>query len=260
MRVCLVTMVLVMAALVTVIVKLSNKSDRQLAENTRLQNRIVNLKGQVDTALSQVNTINAEKLSSSSKAIGYIGSIQAKLKTINDYLSKRGLKVFSFKQLSVKANKPNAEVQLYDNYNSYLTRLVENVAVMPMGYPRESAFTSFFGYRSNPFDFSNSEFHPGIDFKGSTGDPVKCTASGTVFFTGRAGGYGNCVRIKHGNELETWYGHLSRISVHEGQHVNVGEIIGKVGATGRTTGPHLHYEVRKNGRPVNPAKYFTLNS
>jgi murein DD-endopeptidase MepM/ murein hydrolase activator NlpD len=129
-----------------------------------------------------------------------------------------------------------------------------------MGYPRAANFTSFFGYRGNPFDFGGrNEFHPGLDFKGKVGDPVKCTASGKVIFTGKAGGYGNCVRIQHLGNIETWYGHLSRINVHEGQHVTVGDVIGKVGSTGRSTGPHLHYEVRRNGKPVNPVQYLTLN-
>jgi murein DD-endopeptidase MepM/ murein hydrolase activator NlpD len=128
-----------------------------------------------------------------------------------------------------------------------------------MGYPRISSFTSFFGYRSNPFDFGANEFHPGVDFKGKIGDLVKCTANGTVEFAGQAGGYGNCVRIKHINNIETVYGHLSHISVRQGQKVSVGDVVGKVGSTGRSTGPHLHYEVRRNGKPVNPKEYLSLN-
>jgi murein DD-endopeptidase MepM/ murein hydrolase activator NlpD len=76
---------------------------------------------------------------------------------------------------------------------------------------------------------------------------------------GPNGGYGNCVRIKHINNLETIYGHLSHINVRPGQKVSVGDIIGKVGSTGRSTGSHLHYEVRRNGKAVNPKEYLTLN-
>ncbi|QKJ33210.1 M23 family metallopeptidase [Mucilaginibacter mali] len=193
--------------------------------------------------------------------MSYIGSIEQKLTKINDYLSKRGLHGFSFKRIAPakKADSKGKTEAIYSDYDNYLTRLVNNVAYMPMGYPRVSAFTSFFGYRGNPFDFGNSEFHPGIDFRGKTGDPVKCTANGTVEFAGPAGGYGNCVRIKHINNLVTVYGHLSRISVRTGQKVSVGDVIGKVGSTGRSTGAHLHYEVRRNGKAVNPKEYLSLN-
>jgi murein DD-endopeptidase MepM/ murein hydrolase activator NlpD len=259
LRVCLLAAFVMLVGLGIYVMKLNEKSQQELAENKQLQSKIAVLKVQVDTAMQTVNLVNAEKMSSSSKARGYIADIQSKLKKINDYMSKRGLKAFPFKQLKIQDDKPKTDEQLFSSYNNYLNRLVNMVAFMPMGYPRESSFTSFFGYRSNPFDFGNSEFHPGLDFKGNIGDPVKCTASGTVIFTGRAGGYGNCVRIKHSGNLQTWYGHLSHISVREGQQVSVGEIIGKVGSTGRSTGPHLHYEVRENGKAVNPTKYLTLN-
>jgi murein DD-endopeptidase MepM/ murein hydrolase activator NlpD len=259
LRFCLASMTILVLSLGFTVYKLNSRTNMQMAENAKLQSRIAVLKVQVDTALQTVNSVNAEKLSNSSKARNYIEDIQSKLKTINNYLTKRGLKVFPFKQLKVQDDQPKSAEVLFSSYNSYLNHLVDMVAIVPMGYPRESSFTSFFGYRSNPFDFGNSEFHPGLDFKGNIGDPVRCTASGTVIFTGRAGGYGNCVRIKHTGNLQTWYGHLSHISVHQGQKVTVGEVIGKVGSTGRSTGPHLHYEVRENGKPVNPARYLSLN-
>jgi len=244
------------------VISLSSKTREQVEENSKLQTQIAALQTQIDSEVNNENALSAEKANSNSKAMGYIESIQAKLKKINDYLSKRGLNGISFKKINTDANgKPQlTDEQLYSKYDDYLTNLVSNVSLMPMGYPHMSSLTSFFGYRSNPFDFGEHEFHPGIDFKGRTGDLVKCTASGKVTFTGRQGGYGNCIHIQHTHSLETWYGHLSRIDVHEGQHVSVGDVIGRVGATGRATGPHLHYEVRKNGRPVNPAQYLSLNN
>lgn len=205
--------------------------------------------------------MTASSDSTNNRALTYIESIQSKLTKINDYLSRRGLRGVSFRTVSASTakGKKASPVELYAKYNNYLAQLVSNVAMIPMGYPRISSFTSFFGYRSNPFDFGRHEFHPGLDFRGQVGDIVKCTASGRVIFTGRAGGYGNCVKIKHTSSLETWYGHLSHINVREGQEVTVGQVIGKVGSTGRSTGPHLHYEVRKNGKPVNPVQYLTLN-
>lgn len=253
---------LIITLMVTVF-QLNERAGLQAEENQRLSAKVSALQTQINNEAAKMDLISAEKDSTSHKALTYIEGIQNKLSQINNYLSKRGLRGISFKTVKTEAgkqaNKQNAYVQLYKRYNRYLDKLVDNIAIMPMGYPRVSDFTSYFGYRNNPFNFDRSEFHPGLDFKGKTGDPVKCTASGKVVFSGRAGGYGNCVRIRHANNLETWYGHLSRISVREGQRVSVGELIGKVGSTGRSTGPHLHYEVRRNGKAVNPKQYLSLN-
>ncbi|WP_158829624.1 M23 family metallopeptidase [Mucilaginibacter lacusdianchii] len=247
-------------ALTTTIYKLNEQTRLQTEENNRLLNQVSSLKSQVDENVEALNLVTAQKDSSNSKALGYIESIQSKLKTINSYLSRRGLKSVSFKTIKASNKTSKADnTKIYQKYNRYLSKLVDNIAEMPMGYPRASSFTSIFGYRGNPFNFGRSEFHPGLDFKGQMGDQVKCTASGKVIFTGRAGGYGNCVRIRHINGIETWYGHLSRITVREGQKVSVGEMVGKVGSTGRSTGPHLHYEVRRDGKPVNPVQYLSLN-
>jgi murein DD-endopeptidase MepM/ murein hydrolase activator NlpD len=252
------TATLAIIALMFVVADLSRKNQEQANEQAKLVARINTLNQQLGQETSALDSVNTKQQTSDVKAMTYIESIEQKLTTINNYLSKRGLRGFSFKHTKTNSTKESGE-KLYSSYDSYLSRLVNNVAFMPMGYPRISSFTSFFGYRGNPFDFGLSEFHPGIDFKGNVGDPVKCTANGTVEFTGKAGGYGNCVRIKHINNIETVYGHLSRINVREGQKVSVGDVIGKVGSTGRSTGPHLHYEVRRNGKPVNPREYLSLN-
>ncbi len=241
---------------------LSKKAEAQASEHAKLIAQINKLHKQLGQETIALDSATTQQQTSDQKAMSYIGSIEEKLTRINTYLSKRGLHGFSFKHIKKPASKTDQKLTsevIYSSYDNYLNRLVDNVANMPMGYPRISAFTSFFGARSNPFDFGLSEFHPGIDFRGKTGDPVKCTASGIVEFAGPAGGYGNCIRIKHTASLETVYGHLSHIGVHPGQKVSVGDVIGKVGSTGRSTGSHLHYEVRRNGKAVNPAQYLTLN-
>jgi murein DD-endopeptidase MepM/ murein hydrolase activator NlpD len=245
--------------LMAAIMKLNNQVAEQAHENTRLHSQIAALQTEVDKTTEEAMLANSEKDGNRSQAVSYIESIQSKLKNINTYLSKRGLHSIGFKTVNLSSNKAKSDTKMYSEFNTYLDKLVNNIAYMPMGYPRLSSFTSFFGYRGNPFDFGNSEFHPGLDFKGNKGDAVKCTASGNVIYAAKAGGYGNCVRIRHVNGLETWYGHLSKINVHEGQRVTVGDVIGRVGSTGRSTGPHLHYEIRKNGHPVNPKQYLSLN-
>jgi len=245
----------VIVALVGSIVLLQNRNQQQELEKQQLLTQIVKLKGDVPA--------NLQKLNDKYTAQTYIQAIEGKLKSINDYLRKRGLKGFSTKSVGGDNNAEGTKLsdkEVYMAYNDYLAHLVNTVAFTPMGYPRISSMTSSFGYRSDPFDSGHAEFHPGIDFKGSRGDVAKCTANGRVVSAGYNGGYGNCVRIAHANGFETLYGHLSRITVKVGQEVVVGEKIGEVGSTGHSTGNHLHYEVRKNGKPINPVKFLSLNN
>jgi len=205
-----------------------------------------------------------DKVDNSASAQSYIQSIQSKLQTINNYLKKRGLKGFTTASTG-SGGKDAAPilsaVEQYAMYDEYLEKMMLVTAFTPLGYPHSvDHLTSNFGYRSDPFDASHAEYHPGIDFGGNIGDQVKCTATGKVSFAGWSGGYGNCIRIEHGNHLETLYGHLSKIGVKVGQKVSVGDVIGNVGSTGHSTGPHLHYEVRKDGKPINPINFLTLNS
>ncbi|WOC51546.1 peptidase M23 [Bergeyella porcorum] len=102
------------------------------------------------------------------------------------------------------------------------------------------------------------QFHKGVDFAVPVGSDVRSTAMGTVIFAGQKGGYGNCVIISHGNGLATLYGHLSQILVETNDAVKVNQIIAKSGNSGRSTGPHLHYEVHKNNTPVNPKLFMSL--
>jgi murein DD-endopeptidase MepM/ murein hydrolase activator NlpD len=218
-----------------------------------LRSQIVKLKGQAPAPIVPV--------AGKPNAQNYIQSIEGKLQTINDYLRKRGLKGFSTKDVGGNGNADAAKLtdnEAYSLYDEYLGRLVHAVAFTPMGYPHISALTSYFGYRSDPFDSGSAEFHPGIDFQGNRGDAARTTANGRVVFAGWSGGYGNCVRIAHANNFETLYGHLSKINVKVGDEVTVGQKIGEVGSTGRSTGTHLHYEVRKNGKAINPISYLTL--
>jgi murein DD-endopeptidase MepM/ murein hydrolase activator NlpD len=116
-------------------------------------------------------------------------------------------------------------------------------------------FTSFYGVRSDPFR-GTAAMHAGVDIPGPVGTPIYATADGIVGRTGWVGGYGNLVELEHGQGLETRYGHLSKILVAQGQRVKRGDVIALMGSTGRSTGSHLHYEVRMDGRAVNPIPYL----
>lgn len=115
--------------------------------------------------------------------------------------------------------------------------------------------TSSFGNRTDPF-LKRAAFHSGIDFRASTGTPVLAAASGTVSFAASNGGYGNMVEIDHGNGLSTRYAHLSQLGVSVGQTITGGQQIGRAGSTGRSTGPHVHFEVRKGGSAIDPSRFI----
>ncbi len=151
------------------------------------------------------------------------------------------------------------ERQLYRVHvaRANVDRLTRTLGAVPVRKPifGEIDLSSSFGVRSDPFG-RGPAMHSGLDFRGDTGDPVRATASGTVATAGWNGGYGKMVEIDHGNGLATRYGHMSEIEVKVGQTVRVGQTVGRIGSTGRSTGPHLHYETRIDGDAVDPQKFL----
>jgi murein DD-endopeptidase MepM/ murein hydrolase activator NlpD len=130
------------------------------------------------------------------------------------------------------------------------------MASIPSGLPVEGYFSDGFGIRRNPFGEASREFHEGMDIAVEFGTPVSTTADGMVVWAEPHAGYGNLVAIYHSNGITTRYGHLSKITVERGQRVRRGDQIGHAGSTGRSTGPHVHYEIRENDQPVDPSKYI----
>jgi murein DD-endopeptidase MepM/ murein hydrolase activator NlpD len=151
------------------------------------------------------------------------------------------------------------ERQLYhvNLTRAQIDRLNGALALVPYRKPvvGEIEFTSGFGVRMDPF-VGRPAMHTGLDFRASMGDPVRATANGKVVSAGWSGGYGRMVEIDHGNGLSTRYGHLSAINVSVGQSIKIGQVVGEVGSTGRSTGPHLHYETRIDGEAVDPQKFL----
>lgn len=224
----------------------SHHKDQQ---NQQLNTRLVELKKQLPLATD------------TNMAKSYIGQIESKLQHITDYLSNRGVR--GFKKANSGGNPTDntglTAIETYKLYDEYLGRIIGELTYTPLGYPHASGKSSTYGYRKDPFKSGRADFHSGIDIRGNTGDKVKATANGRIFLAGWFQGYGNCVRIRHANGYETLYGHLSKILVANGQLIKAGDVVGLVGSTGHSTGPHLHYEVRMNGRPINPNNFLHLN-
>jgi len=152
-----------------------------------------------------------------------------------------------FERMLTRINVARAEAE----------QLSRSLATIPIRKPiaGEIDITSTFGARTDPF-LRIPAMHTGIDFRGETGDPIYATAAGMVSIAGWSGGYGRMVEVDHGNGLATRYGHLSQITVAAGERVKVGQEVGRMGSTGRSTGPHVHYETRIDGEAVDPQKFL----
>ena len=178
-----------------------------------------------------------------SQYMGQGGPLQADIKMIDVYAAQT-------KNLQAEMQ------QKKENLNNLLAQLKERNARLnatPDIWPTEGgSITSYFGGRSNPFSGYGYDYHPGIDIGNDYGAPIYAGASGQVEFAGWFGGYGRYVKISHGYGYETAYGHMSSIAVSSGDYVKKGEVIGYVGSTGYSTGPHLHYEVIINGQDSDP--------
>lgn len=156
---------------------------------------------------------------------------------------------------SALAFKANQTLNALETFSHAQAALREAPVRFPL--PSSNRISSAFGSRSDPFG-GTAAFHSGIDYPAPTGTGVFSTGTGKVIFSGRRGGYGNFIEIDHGNGIISRYGHLSRILVQTGQHVSAGVKIGKVGSTGRSTGPHLHFEIRRNQTAVNPQNFINV--
>ena len=145
------------------------------------------------------------------------------------------------------------EEELHQMLGSLQRELAQMIAALPSDWPVEGRVVSGVGMRPSPWT-GTEEFHSGLDIPKPVGTPVHASGDGVVESVGEMGGNGRNIVLAHGQEITTQYAHLSKILVSEGEHVRKGQPIGLVGNSGRSTGPHLHYEVRVNGTPVDPRK------
>lgn len=176
------------------------------------------------------------------------------LKKLND----SELVIHLTQQLDLLDRKIMAQSLSFDQLRNTILEQKDKIAHIPSILPlaiEDYTVASGYGMRKHPID-SVMKFHEGLDFSASIGTNVFATADGTVSYASVKNGYGNCIDIDHGYNYLTRYGHLSQILVKNGQEVKRGDLIGKVGSTGKSTGPHLHYEVRFKGKAQNPVDYY----
>jgi len=241
---------------------LTSPPANQLAKIQGVDNVLVRLQ----TSLDHVESRQMAALNS------YEDGMESRVRRMRGVISDLGLDMAQLESASPRAPmggpfvpvklSPDAspfDRQLYriNLTRAQVDRLNRTLAQVPYRKPvvGEVEFTSGFGVRSDPF-LGRPAMHTGLDFRASTGDPVRVTANGKVVSAGWSGGYGRMIEIDHGNGLSTRYGHLSEINVRIGEQVKIGQVIGEVGSTGRSTGPHLHYETRIDGEAVDPQKFL----
>ena len=184
------------------------------------------------------------------------------IEAIEDALDSAGIKIMDRRQqnaggplIAVSGTLPFEErARGLGEALNQLEELKRKVRRIPVAHPIPGAqVTSSFGMRRDPL-LGRTAYHAGMDFRASPGSPVRAAAAGIVVEAGWTGGYGRMVEIDHGNGIRTRYAHLSRVLVRAGDRIDNGGIIGRVGSSGRSTGPHLHYEVRRKNSPINPQK------
>jgi murein DD-endopeptidase MepM/ murein hydrolase activator NlpD len=225
--------------------RIEQENDRLRLENERQRQQLKSLKNRVDAIedtsrrLSEMSGVPAEGQQQEQQQEG----------TSPHGAGGPALDAASVELLELRAARLEMDLQVYE-------AALKGKARVPSTWPVEGESTDSFGYRGNPFGGGGAEFHPGQDIAAPRGTPVFAPADGTVVEAGWKNGYGQTIVLDHGDGLTTRYGHLSKIEVNVGQELKRGEELGLVGSTGRSTGPHLHYEVRIDDLPVSPLRYL----
>jgi murein DD-endopeptidase MepM/ murein hydrolase activator NlpD len=238
---------------------LSIVNTSQKEEIEKLQNDAIQIQQQLEEnikALDQIKEIVGIKKSSESKEENKPTqpvTTDTSKDTSNNSMQQIDQIKTSYKELSTQLL---SQRQLIDSSMATVKKQVAYLNAKPSIKPVNTRITDTYGYRRNPFTNRGSEFHKGIDFAGETGTSIKATGDGVVIFAGWQSGYGKVVIISHGYGITTLYAHNSKLLVEKGDKVKKSQIISKMGSTGRSTGPHLHYEVRVNGKVANPSNYF----
>ncbi|WP_051654719.1 M23 family metallopeptidase [Persephonella sp. IF05-L8] len=225
---------------------------RQLEEKEKI---IKELQAKIEEKNKKIEKLAKENIVLAKK----LKQIEEKIKKANKTLRRKGIKI-KLPQGGIYISPETGEniLAFANTMDKSIEKLLKTMADVPIGVPLYGKITSRFGYRKDPFTRKRA-FHTGLDLKARYKQPVFATANGVVEYAGWMKGYGKIVIIRHKYGFKTYYGHLSKIRVKKGQYVKVGSVIGYAGNTGRSTGTHLHYEIRRYGALINPLRLMYLN-
>ena len=189
---------------------------------------------------------------------GSISKLDEQSKVIENVIDQLGVKV---KIEEDPSHSGGPYIAMHDKYQDKLIcdtdRYITALQKIPLGHPVNTKISSSFGKRKDPLN-NKTAFHSGIDFRGKTGDKIKATGNGVVIKATYNKGLGNHVVLSHGDGYETTFAHLSKRLVKKGDKITRGQVVGLIGNTGRSTGSHLHYEIRRYGKAINPMKYMKV--
>lgn len=236
----------VLGVFLIIIISMFFFSVKQTVDKSGLNSRLV----EVNNMLETYDSLKLQQK---------LNKIDNNLSMIDAYLQSRGLMETENAGGEPGSERKISNIGKIEFFEQQSEVFYKNLKDLPIGYPYYGARSSDYGYRRNPFGGYSGEFHAGVDIKGPLGDAIYATGDGVVNRCDYYGGYGNAVVIDHKFGLQSLYGHMSRVNVVQGQQVKAGDLIGFLGSTGRSTGPHLHYEIRKNGEDIDPEPFLKLN-
>lgn len=229
---------------------------------TEVKAEVDSLGEEIDSLSQQVGAPEDSSQSARDSAKNPVAASEAS--RIADNLPPRGGPSPEIDALDLLKNASRQVPELNKTLDSAIKPALEAAIAQEAAYPDGQPVTgtvevsSEFGIRSNPFGGSGYEVHGGIDFVGKQGDIIAATGDGVVVKSGENGGYGISVTLNHGNGYETLYAHMSKTRVHVGDRIKRGQIIGYIGSTGRSSGPHLHYSLYQDGVAIDPRKVMKL--
>ncbi|MFT5701554.1 MAG: murein DD-endopeptidase MepM/ murein hydrolase activator NlpD [Desulforhopalus sp.] len=234
--------------------KLQSELKKSKKQQQQLDIKIAKLK---QSKAEQETAFKTEKENLISKAVS---ELTERSELIEEIVGSLGIKLPK-KSSSNKQNSGGPFVadtaQQQDELIYRADKYLKTIRLLPLGTPVKGPITSRYGKRKDPMN-SKSAFHTGIDFRGKRGEKIRATGDGVVKKAFKNGGYGNYVMIDHGNGYTTSFSHMQKYLVRRGDQIKRGQVIGLVGNTGRSTGPHLHYEVALDGRTVNPYNFMKI--
>ncbi|MDA8164415.1 MAG: M23 family metallopeptidase [Desulfobacteraceae bacterium] len=232
------------------------------AQNLALQARAALLQNRLQSSLTRAHEYEARIAQQEKEKKELVQHALAELnqrsRAIESILSTVGVKI-NIEESDRNAGGPftSTDDSSYEDLTLKVDQYLEAIQFIPLGAPLPGTITSKFGWRSDPIN-QRTAFHQGLDIRNSLGTKVMATADGVVAEKGYTSGFGNYIVLDHGNHFRTRFFHLEKSMVEQGQRVTRGQLIGYLGNTGRSTGPHLHYEIKYRGKSVDPLKFMRI--